>query len=57
MSAIVGKKIMPEYIENDILYIQKVVLDISKIRNEVGWKPSTSLQKGIERTWRWLTNL
>lgn len=57
MSFVVGKKIEPVYAEDTITRVQKIVLDVSRIRDEVGWKPSTSLQEGIKRTWRWLTCL
>ena len=55
MSGVAGKKIEPMYVEDTALRVQKIVLDVSRIRDEVGWKPSTSLQQGIEGTWRWLT--
>jgi len=57
MSGVAGKKIEPAYAEDTAIRVQKVVLDVSRMRDEVGWKPSTSLQEGIERTWRWLTCL
>jgi len=57
MSGVTGKKIEPVYTEDTATRVQKVVLDISRIRDEAGWKPSTSLQEGIERTWRWITSL
>jgi UDP-glucose 4-epimerase len=57
MSGVAGKKIEPVYAEDTAIRVQKIVLDISRMRDEVGWKPSTSLQEGIERTWRWLTCL
>ena len=57
MSGVVGKEIEPIYVEDTAIRVQKIVLDVSRIRDEVGWKPNTSLQQGIERTWRWLTCL
>jgi len=57
MSGVAGRKIEPVYAEDTAIRVQKVVLDVSRMRDEVGWKPSTSLQEGIERTWRWLTCL
>jgi len=56
MSNVAGKKIEPVYAEDTAIRVQKIVLDISRIRDEVGWKPSTSLQEGIERTWRWINS-
>ncbi len=57
MSGVVGKTIEPVYADDTTVRVQKVVLDISLIRDEVDWKPGTSLHEGIERTWRWLTRL
>jgi len=38
----------------DKQYVQKIVLDISKIRRETGWQPRISLEDGIRNTWNWL---
>lgn len=57
MSVITGRKIQPEYLQNSGAYIQRIVLDISKMRNEAGWKPVTSLEAGIKKTWDWISNL
>ena len=54
MTEIVGKEITPTYMNNGGEYIQKVVLDISKIWRETGWKPTTILKEGIQKTWLWL---
>ena len=56
MSDVVGKTIKPRYIHNSQHYIQKIVLDISKIQNEVSWKPETNIRDGIQKTWEWLCN-
>jgi UDP-glucose 4-epimerase len=54
MSKVVGKKIKPQYIPDSRHYIQKIVLDTSKIRHEIGWKPETSIHEGIRKTWEWI---
>ena len=54
MSAVVGKKIIPDYVENSGTYIPKMLLDISRIEKETGWKPSTDISEGIKKTWHWL---
>jgi UDP-glucose 4-epimerase len=33
-----------------------IVLDISKARCELGWKPQVPLVEAIARTWRWITS-
>jgi len=57
MSGVAGKKIEPIYAEDTAIRVQKIVLDVSRMHDEVGWEPSTSLQEGIERTWQWITHL
>jgi len=57
MSVITGKKIKPEYVKSDGSYVQRIVLDISKARDEAGWKPVTGLQDGMNKTWDWISNL
>lgn len=54
ISKVIGKKITPDYTKSNETYIQKVVLDISRIQLEVGWKPITSLENGIKLTWDWI---
>ena len=54
MSTVTGKQVVPDYMMSDKQYIQKIVLDISKIRRETGWQPKTSLEDGIRKTWNWL---
>jgi UDP-glucose 4-epimerase len=57
MSGVAGKKIEPVYAEDTAIRVRKIVLDVSRIRDEIGWKPGTSLEEGIERTWRWITSI
>jgi len=57
MSDIVGQKILPDYIENSGTYIPKIVLDISTIKNNSGWKPATELSEGVNKTWKWVKSL
>ena len=54
MSTVTGKRIVPNYMPGDKQYVQKIVLDISKIRRETGWQPRISLEDGIRNTWNWL---
>ena len=30
------------------------LLDISRIKNKLGWRPHVGLEDGLERTWRWM---
>ena len=57
ISEVTGKKIIPTYVEDCSTYVPKIILDISKIQNEVGWEQSTQLRAGIEKTWEWLKSV
>ena len=57
MSRVAGKKIEPVYVEDTAVRVQKIVLDISRIGDAIGWKPQTRIEEGIARTWRWITSL
>jgi len=56
MSQIVGREIEPQYIESKGEYLPRVILDISRIRESIGWEPRTSLQDGIALTMEWLAS-
>jgi UDP-glucose 4-epimerase len=34
--------------------VPRVVLDVTRVRREAGWHPSTSLDEGIAETWDWV---
>ena len=34
--------------------LQRSVLDIGKAERELGWRPKTSLEEGLRRTWDWI---
>jgi UDP-glucose 4-epimerase len=35
--------------------VPRVVLDVARARERFGWRPSTDLVSGLERTWQWMT--
>jgi UDP-glucose 4-epimerase len=55
ISKVVGRELKPIYIPDNVVRVQKIVLDISLVTQEVGWKPSTSLRDGIDKTWNWIS--
>lgn len=57
MSEVVGQKVVPDYIKDSGTYIPKIVLDISRIQKETGWKPTTELSEGIKKTREWIKTL
>lgn len=36
--------------------VQRIVLDTSRIRSQLGWAPQIELEHGIRDTWQWLMN-
>jgi UDP-glucose 4-epimerase len=56
ISNVVGKKIIPIYLPDNIVRVQKTMLDITLIRDQVGWVPTTDLKTGIEFTWKWMNS-
>lgn len=57
MSDVIGKRIEPEFKENPSTYIPKIILDISRVEQETGWKPIFDLHQGVERTWKWIEKI
>lgn len=57
MSDVIGKRIEPEFKENPSTYIPKIILDISRVEQETGWRPIFDLHQGVERTWKWIEKI
>ncbi len=36
--------------------LQRSVLDVGKVERELGWRPQTSLEEGLRRTWDWIAH-
>lgn len=52
---ITGAKVEPDYVDRrDIDNIRRRVLNIEKIRRELRWIPSVTLEQGLRRTYQWL---
>jgi UDP-glucose 4-epimerase len=54
MSSVTKTRIDPVYYESKGVYLSRIVLDISRVSEETGWKPVTPLSQGIEKTWNWI---
>jgi UDP-glucose 4-epimerase len=54
LSNIVHKRFNPVYINDNVVRVQKIMLDISRISEQINWKPITTLEQGIFHTWQWL---
>ena len=48
-----GKELAIEYDLTKPNITTKLVLDISKIKEEIGWEPKISLDEGIKKTLKW----
>lgn len=53
---ITGRDIKPIYKPGRGFDVPRIVLDISRIRNAICWKPKTRLEAGIRDNWYWIQN-
>jgi UDP-glucose 4-epimerase len=52
---ITGAEVEPEYVDRrDIDNIRRRVVNIEKIRRELRWSPSVTIEKGLRHTYQWL---
>jgi UDP-glucose 4-epimerase len=52
---ITGAQLEPEYVDRrDIDNIRRRVVNIEKIRRELRWSPSVTIEKGLRYTYQWL---
>ncbi|HET9530779.1 MAG TPA: NAD-dependent epimerase/dehydratase family protein [Blastocatellia bacterium] len=52
---ITGAEVQPLYVDRrDIDNIRRRVVNIEKIRRELRWVPSVTIEKGLRRTYQWL---
>ena len=56
ISTITRHSISPKYVPDNKGYIQKIVLDVSKIKRTVDWMPKVSLNDGVRLTWSYINN-
>lgn len=54
VESITGKRLQVKYQPERKIDIAKVIIDSSKLKNKIGWKPSVELENGISQTWNWL---
>lgn len=54
MAEVTGREITPQYYDDAGVYIQKIVLDITKVKTLTGWSPQTDIVDGIRHTWDWI---
>jgi UDP-glucose 4-epimerase len=54
ISKVTGKKIEVKYAKGYMNYVSRIILDVSKIQSLTGWRPATTLEEGVRRTWQWI---
>ena len=51
---VAGREFAVEYLPGRPFDVSASVLDISRARDELGWKPRVTLRDGLMKTWDWL---
>ena len=49
-----GKTLTPDIKPGRKFDVPRIVLDISAAKQELGWQPEISLEKGLSETWQWI---
>ena len=57
MGEVTGERPEVEYRSGRALDVPANVLDVARVRDELGWSPRTELAEGIARTWSWVRTL
>ncbi len=51
---VTGQRVVVNYVSARKFDLKKVELDTSAAKEVLGWSPKTSLEEGIEKTWKWI---
>ena len=57
IARVTGERPGVEYVAGRSLDVPANVLNVTRVREELGWRPRTDLVEGIERTWDWVRTL
>lgn len=57
IARVTGERPEVEYVAGRSLDVPANVLDVARVRDELGWRPRTGLDEGIDRTWDWVRTL
>jgi len=52
-----GKAFKFRYLPVRDVDVRQVVLDCSRLKEQLGWQPQVSLEQGIRQTWEWVKSL
>lgn len=51
------KRLKRVYLPGRTIDVKSVILDCSRIKSELGWKPFVDIKEGLEQTWKWIKKL
>lgn len=57
IARVTGERPEVKYVAGRSLDVPANVLDVARVRDELGWRPQTGLAEGIDRTWGWVRTL
>jgi UDP-glucose 4-epimerase len=57
IAEVTGERPEVEYVPGRALDVPANVLDVARVRDELGWSPRTELAEGVARTWEWVRTL
>ena len=57
IAEVTGERPEVEYLPGRALDVPANVLDVARVRDELGWSPRTDLAEGVARTWDWVRTL
>ncbi len=52
-----GRRLRKKYLPGRAIDVRSVILDYSRIKEELGWQPVVEIHEGLKRMWEWLKNL
>jgi UDP-glucose 4-epimerase len=56
LNNVINCNISVRYGSSRIFDVPSSILDITKIRNTIGWSPEITLEKGLDETWNYISN-
>lgn len=57
IARVTGERPEVKYMAGRSLDVPANVLDVARVGEELGWRPRTDLDEGIDRTWAWIRTL
>jgi UDP-glucose 4-epimerase len=57
IEAVTERRLKRVYLPGRVIDVKSVILDYSRIKNELGWQPVVGINEGLRRTWAWIQKL